>query len=225
MNQGLYMKKVLYFFTSIVLFLGVSSCFLLHSNPGNEDSDMERILNEVMDLSDSNLSHQNLSYESFGLKKLCNVSFYKTRLYKADFFMSDCSKANFKHADMRYASFRCAKLCNADLRRANLKGADFSGANLEGADLTDANITGIIFGVSTNFKKIKGLSKTQIRDFKRKAWDKTLFEAKKRLLQDEMVKKIKGAVSYLPKKIAFLFSFSKKGVFKIINRFRTAQES
>ena len=127
-----------------------------------QDNSITKTLNEFInvqnykDLSNIDLSNQNLEGLSFENMDLIGANFKSANLKNVTFNCADLSQANFSNARLTNSSFRFtyldtanfkeANLCDcvlirANLSRAKLIKAKLSGANLSGADLNGANLS------------------------------------------------------------------------------------
>ena len=123
-----------------------------------QDNSIIKTLNEFIfvqnhkDLSNIDLSNQNLEDLDFYKIDFTNANFKSANLKNVTFDFANLLRANFSNVRMVNSSFRYAYLSianldntnlrNADLYAANLMEADLTGANLSVANLRDADLTG-----------------------------------------------------------------------------------
>ena len=123
-----------------------------------QDNSIIKTLNEFIfvqnhkDLSNIDLSNQNLEDLNFYKIDFTNANFKSANLKNVTFDFANLLRANFSNVRMVNSSFRYAYLSianldntnlrNADLYAANLMEADLIGANLSAANLREADLTG-----------------------------------------------------------------------------------
>ena len=111
-----------------------------------QDNSIIKTLNEFIfvqnhkDLSNIDLSNQNLEDLNFDNIDFTNANFKSANLKNVTFDFANLLRANFSNVRMVNSSFRYAYLSIANLDNTNLRGADLYAANLMEADLTGANL-------------------------------------------------------------------------------------
>jgi len=109
--------------------------------------DVERLLQEVRDSEQLNLSGQNLQRINLSL-----LSLNRANLSRADLSGAILTRAEMVEVNLSEANLSDARLDRADLSGAILTKAILTDASFQGADLTDANLSGA-FRVRTTFSE------------------------------------------------------------------------
>ncbi|HPB32279.1 MAG TPA: pentapeptide repeat-containing protein [Candidatus Sumerlaeota bacterium] len=94
------------------------------------------------DLSGSDLSRANLSYANLGRANLANCFLTGANLNVADLRGINAVDANFDMADLTHVKLNGAWLVGCSMAESNLEGADLRGANLKYANLMNARLGG-----------------------------------------------------------------------------------
>lgn len=113
-----------------------------------KDNSITKTLNEFInvqnykDLSNIDLSNQNLEGLSFENMNLIGANFKSAKLKNVTFDYANLNRANFSNAHLIDSSFNHTYLNVSNFKNADLSDANLSDADLVWADLGDANLNG-----------------------------------------------------------------------------------